>query len=291
MYTIRVTNGGPGTATNVELVNDLPNGVTLLATSGGSCVAGDPLVCALGNMAPGAEVVVTIVVRAPEGGVLANSATVRADQLDPVGDNSVLTRLTVVPPEPLLGARVVVEVVRGRVFIRRPGAAGFVELLGADDIPVGSLVDTRRGAVELTSATGLPSAARSPAGTATTQSAVFYDGLFLVNQPRVRGAYTTLALRGGNFRRICGSRALASVDAKKKPRPVRRLWGNGKGRFRTKGKHSSATVRGTIWLTSDRCDGTFTYVRQGRVAVRDRVLKRTVILRPGQTYLARPRQP
>ena len=28
-----------------------------------------------------------------------------------------------------------------------------------------------------------------------------------------------------------------------------KLWGNGKGKFRTSGKYSAATVRGTIWLT------------------------------------------
>jgi hypothetical protein len=68
---------------------------------------------------------------------------------------------------------------------------------------------------------------------------------------------------------------------------VRQLWGNGKGRFRTRGNYSSATVRGTFWLTADRCDGTFTRVRQGVIEVRDLRLRRTIRLRAGQTYLAR----
>ena len=54
------------------------------------------------------------------------------------------------------------------------------------------------------------------------------------------------------------------------------LWGNGKGKFRTNGKYSSATVRGTIWLVEDRCEGTLTRVRRGTVAVRDFKRKKTV---------------
>jgi hypothetical protein len=68
---------------------------------------------------------------------------------------------------------------------------------------------------------------------------------------------------------------------------VRRLWGNGTGSFRTSGRFSSATVRGTIWLTADRCDGTLTRVLRGRVAVRDVARKRTVLVGPGRSYLAR----
>jgi hypothetical protein len=66
------------------------------------------------------------------------------------------------------------------------------------------------------------------------------------------------------------------------------LRGNGKGRFRTQGRYSSASVRGTRWVTADRCDGTFTYVEQGEVAVYDIPRRRTIILTAGHSYLARP---
>ena len=56
-----------------------------------------------------------------------------------------------------------------------------------------------------------------------------------------------------------------------KGKKVRRLWGDGKGRFRTRGRRAAATVRGTKWLTEDRCDRTKITVRRGRVAVRDLV--------------------
>ena len=50
--------------------------------------------------------------------------------------------------------------------------------------------------------------------------------------------------------------------AAKKPK-TRRLWGDGKGKFRTKGRYSAATVRGTKWLVRTRCAGTLTRVTQG----------------------------
>ena len=56
----------------------------------------------------------------------------------------------------------------------------------------------------------------------------------------------------------------ASAAAKKVKK--RRLWGDGKGKFRTKGKHSAATVVGTKWLVEDRCDSTLTRVVRGKVS-------------------------
>jgi len=95
-----------------------------------------------------------------------------------------------------------------------------------------------------------------------------------------------LILQGGNFG-SCKSRRLSAVGADAKTRkPVRRLWGNGKGRFTTKGRYSSATVRGTKWLTEDRCDGTLTRVIHGVVRVRDFRAHKNVNVHAGHTYLA-----
>jgi hypothetical protein len=63
--------------------------------------------------------------------------------------------------------------------------------------------------------------------------------------------------------------------------------GNSSGRFRTRGRYSAATVRGTIWDTIDRCDGTLTRVRRGVVVVRDFRKRRKITLRAGKSYLAR----
>ena len=99
-------------------------------------------------------------------------------------------------------------------------------------------------------------------------------------------------LRGGRFK--CCARAGTrrarggSVASASRARRVRKLWGRDSGgRFRTHGRHSQATVRGTRWLTVDRCDGTLTRVTQGAVAVRDFRRHRTVLVRAGHTYLAR----
>jgi hypothetical protein len=67
---------------------------------------------------------------------------------------------------------------------------------------------------------------------------------------------------------------------------IRQLWGSGQGRFRTRGRYAAATVRGAVWLTADRCDGTLVQVRRGTVAVFSR--RRQVIVPAGTSFLARP---
>jgi hypothetical protein len=200
-------------------------------------------------------------------------------------------------PPPVPGKSVNVNVVSGQVFVKLPGggrratgpAKGFVPLTGQLQVPVGSQLDTKKGRVALTSA----------ANTGTkTQSSDFYQGIFQVKQtvpkkkPKKPVALTTdIVLKGQIARSQCaplkGARS-ATVDKKKGPKAVLgKLWGNGKGKFRTKGKYSSATVRGTIWLTQDECDGTLTKVRRGTVQVRDVRRKKTVTVKAGHSYLAR----
>jgi hypothetical protein len=192
------------------------------------------------------------------------------------------------PPVP--GTSVVVGVVSGQVFVT--SAAGKrTRLTGAANIPVGAQVDTRKGRVRLTSA--------ATGSGRTTQTADFYQGAFKVKQAlparnRAAAALTTdIVLSGEASRSQCATArgaSAATVDKKKGPHAVLgRLWGNGKGRFRTNGKYSAATVRGTIWLTEDRCDGTLTTVKRGTVSVRDLRRKKTVTVKAGHRYLARAR--
>jgi hypothetical protein len=126
-----------------------------------------------------------------------------------------------------------------------------------------------------------------------TFSSRFFAGIFQIKQRRARRARTNLVLKGGNFRRTCGSGAAGRATRaplQRSRRTVRRLWSNARGRFRTVGRSSAATVRGTIWLTQDRCDGTLTRVRRGRVVVRDFRARRTITLTAGEQYLARARR-
>ena len=83
--------------------------------------------------------------------------------------------------------------------------------------------------------------------------------------------------------------APAASAAAVKPKS-RKLWGDGKGKFRTKGQYSAATVRGTKWLVTDTCTTTVTKVAVGVVEVRDNVKKKTYLVRAGKKYLAKPKR-
>ena len=172
---------------------------------------------------------------------------------------------SVLPP-PEAGETVNVSEARGRVRVKLPGSDEFFELEQAQQVPVGSTFDTSKGRVNLVAA--------------GQQRSWFYEGVFRLGQTRGRKPLSTLTLTGAL---TCGKSA--NIAAKKK----RRLWGDGKGKFRTKGKHSAATVVGTKWLVEDRCNGTLTKVVKGRVRVRDFRARRTVTVRAGRQYFARAR--
>jgi hypothetical protein len=116
--------------------------------------------------------------------------------------------------------------------------------------------------------------------------------VFKVVQRRGLAGRTDLLLRRGDFA-ACGAVAgSAKVSAAANRRHVvRSLWGrDDHGRFRTHGRRSIATVRGTVWVTVDRCDGTLTRVKRGSVTVRDLGRRRTVLLHAGEHYLAHARR-
>jgi hypothetical protein len=157
--------------------------------------------------------------------------------------------------------------------VRLPGTRRYVDLATLDRLPMGAILDAREGRVRLY-------AARSASG--RVQAASFSGGVFRVVQ---RGSYVELQLRGP--KPTCASRGSASSAAKKARK--RRLWGSGRGRFRTRGRYSAATVRGTKWLVEDRCGSTLTRVVRGVVTVRDFKRHRTIRLRAGDRYIARRR--
>ena len=81
--------------------------------------------------------------------------------------------------------------------------------------------------------------------------------------------------------------ATGTASGKLSQRVLGLLRGNAKGRFRTTGELSAATVRGTDWGVRDQCDGTLTVDTRGEVVVRDFRLKKDIILYSGQTYLVK----
>jgi hypothetical protein len=179
---------------------------------------------------------------------------------------------------PVLGQTVNADVRSGTVTVKVPGAPGYVALTDLTSLPVGSILDTREGAITLNTAL--------PGG--KTQSAIFHGGLFEVRQPQGAGGLTEVVLRGALTGCSSAGARAAAVSKKKKRKPPRRLWGSdSKGKFRTRGGNSVATVRGTAWYVEDRCDGTLTRVSKGSVSVYDRGRHRTVVVHAGHSYLAR----
>jgi len=157
-------------------------------------------------------------------------------------------------PAPEQGAFVVLEPVSGEVQVRPADTTRYRDLTARGRYPVGVTVDAQEGAVRLI-------IARDDAG--GTSRAVFSEGKFTVTQAKQGDPVASLRLTGPSYAEVCDG---ATASARRKKR-VRRLWGDGKGAFRTAGRYSAATVRGTRWLTEDRCDGTVTRVVRGEVEV------------------------
>src|SRR4051812_31325426 len=172
---------------------------------------------------------------------------------------------------------------KGKIKVRLPGHRKAVRLRKGASVPVGSTVDAREGEVTLTTV---------PREDGAKQWAAFSGAIFKVAQAKTGPPVTNIRLRGGNFAscgRPFGNRSLLGrvFASSKRSRKIRSLWGRGKGHFRTRGRNGAATVRGTVWLTQDRCDGTLVRVRRGLVGVRDFKKHKTVAVPAGHSYLAR----
>ncbi|HWK29715.1 MAG TPA: hypothetical protein VNS09_24325 [Solirubrobacter sp.] len=185
-------------------------------------------------------------------------------------------------PPPVPGKAVNVRLLKGKVCFTPPKTKKCIPLKDPVQIPLGSLIDTTKGRIALVSAADKDG---------TVQSAWFYSGIFKIGQTKGSSPITELTLAGPKLSCTKPKKAKRAVASAKKKKPkTRRLWGNGKGRFRTNGQFSSATVRGTKWVVIDRCDGTLTQVKQGSVLVRDKVRRKNVIVRAGKQYLARKKK-
>jgi hypothetical protein len=182
-----------------------------------------------------------------------------------------------VEPPPVLGESFSVARRSGDVIVRYPGRrrrGQVVHLQGSGPFPVGTVIDSRRGRVRLESSRGGKGLHRG----------VFRSGIFKVKQPKKKGGVTDIVLRGGLFgctAKTAGNKAQASVLSRR-----RRLWGRGRGSYRTRGLYSSGSVRGTIWLTQDTCQGTLTLVIRGVVVVHDFTTGEDIEVRAGHRYFA-----
>ncbi|MBI3463724.1 MAG: DUF11 domain-containing protein, partial [Planctomycetes bacterium] len=156
VYTVTVSNAGPSTATNVNLIDTLPTGVTVAAGNVGACsVSAGMMTCELGTLAPGVTRLglITLAVPADGRGVLTNRATVSGDESDPDLTNNSDTEetavaaqadLRVIPgdsPDPVIAGQDLVYTVR--VANAGPSTATNVSVLeslppGARFVPTGS---------------------------------------------------------------------------------------------------------------------------------------------------------
>jgi hypothetical protein len=203
------------------------------------------------------------------------------------------------PPPPVLAKTENVQPVSGQVFIEN-AAGQFVPLTGATQIPSGAVIDARHGTLKIT--TALPggtggahdAAAKGakPKPQVRTQSGNFGGAIFKLTQARSGLANLSLlegAFPGAPTYAACKAHKAADATAAAvSSKTLQLLHASAHGKFRTTGRYSAATVRGTVWTVADRCDGTLTHVVTDSVAVNDFVHHKTIILHAGQRYLARP---
>jgi hypothetical protein len=208
------------------------------------------------------------------------------------GDASFRTARDPAPPTPQLGVSANVRPVSGLVLIQPPRAtsdraprlvegAGFVPLTEPLGLPIGAKIDARAGAVRISAA---------GSGHRRTQRAVLAGGVISLSQTRARKGRVTINLLEGAFPGApaysrCGAHRPAAGAALQTLR-VRAQ----RGRLRVLSRYSTGSTRiaGTAWDTVDRCDGTLTIVRHGKVFVTDAGRGTTVAVHAGQRFLARP---
>ncbi len=254
-----VRRGGFGVGTHI-FVRDRLNQTTALASRASGSGAGADNNSELPSIAG-------------DGSVVAFRST--ADNLtaeDTGGAGQIFAREQGEPSRPEEGRRVNVRPVEGVVRVNGK------RLTSPDQIRVGAKINTRSGVVELTSEYNN-----------RLQSAEFYEGLWRVQQ--TRGKRPTL------FMKLIGSKHCHRGDGNaraQRRRRGRRGWGRGSGKYGSKGSRGSGSVRGTTWLTDDRCDGStrFTVTEGGPLLVDDRGKRGKVNarLRAGERYTAKPKR-
>ena len=110
-YTLTVTNNGPEAATEMELTDFLPDGVTFVAAipTQGTCTEAEGTVtCELGELANGESVTVTLVVTPAVEGKITNAATVSSNIADANVANNSATVTTSVTSVTAAGADLVI---------------------------------------------------------------------------------------------------------------------------------------------------------------------------------------
>ena len=205
------------------------------------------------------------------------------------------------PGSPTIGKTFNISLVSGLVLVKVDGK--FIPLTELTQIPKNTVINALHGTLTLTTAAGGPLGAHDAAAKGKkpkkhktpTQKGNFGGAVFKISQT-TRGAgkgLVTLAIvEGAGFKgapsyATCKKHKAADPSASEASvKTLQLLHASAKGKFRTKGKYSAATVLGTKWTVADRCDGTLTHDITDSVSVTDFVHHKTIILHAGQSYLA-----
>ena len=221
------------------------------------------------------------------------------------GPDATFTTRPAPPPSqpPVLGQTFNIAPVSGVVLVKINGV--FVPLTQLKQITPNIEINALHGTLTLITAGSGPSGAHDAAAKGKkhkpkvkTQQGTFGGAIFKLNQAK-RGAdkgLVTLALvenafKGAPSYATCKKHKAGEASAAAlSSNTLQLLKASAKGKFSTKGKYGSATVRGTKWTTADRCDGTLIHDLTDSVAVSDFVRHKTIILHAGQSYLAKPKK-
>ena len=206
-------------------------------------------------------------------------------------DVTFTTALAPAPPTPTLGQTFNVAPVSGLVLVLIHGH--LVPLTQLEQLPPGVTIDSLHGTFRLTSAIGGGTAhdAAAKGKPGKTQTGQFGGAVVRIHQTKGgsnRGLTTVMmvesAFKGAPGQSICKAPAGDAHAAASKT--IQLLHASAHGKFSTRGRYSAATVRGTKWTMTARCDGTLTHVITDSVAVTDFVRHKTIVLHAGQSYLA-----
>jgi hypothetical protein len=206
------------------------------------------------------------------------------------------------PGAPVLGRSFNLAPVSGLVLVKVNGV--FVPLTQLRQFPKNTVIDALGGTLRVITAVpgGHPAhdatkgkkhkGKHKGKGKTATQSGTFGGAIFKVTQARNGLATLTLvenAFTGAPSYTECGRKAGDASAARLSSKTLQLLHASAKGKFTTRGRYAAATVRGTKWGISDRCDGTLVRDRTDSVVVTDFVHHKTVTLHAGQSYLAKKR--
>ncbi len=193
-------------------------------------------------------------------------------------------------PNAVVGRSVYVYPAGAGVQVAIPGVPVLSRLVEEDLVPIDTSADASTGTLEVRTAADNQGA---------QQTAQLSQGPFKIQQLGSAAAPTTLfrlpsltdcgSTRRASTRSLFGRVTAFAAKATKKKRKrrgnSRRLFVTEKGgRWRSSTGSTSAAAVGTAWTTTLLCDGTRVTVKEGRVAVFDKLRNRTKVVSAGGTY-------